>query len=214
MSLRKQVIIATSANARYALGAFVALKSALLHAPATEDSIQLVILDGGLSNREWDLITGELNRLGKRIVIHRLVPDLTIFKNLPHDYGNSLMAYARLALAWMLPDTVERVLYCDSDVVFLRDWSPLWDLDLEGCVVAATRCPVVQTLGREELPLADLGLPADAPYLQSGVMVIDFPRWREEQVSERAVSYLQRFPLTGTALGSECVEHSITREVA
>ena len=53
------VVIATSVNARYALGALVSLKSALAHAPATEEAIQVVVLDGGLFNRKWKRLVDE-----------------------------------------------------------------------------------------------------------------------------------------------------------
>lgn len=188
------IVIATSVNARYALGGFVSLKSALAHAPASEEAIRVVVLDGGLSKRQWKRFSRELEKSPREIILERLVPDLSIFESLPRDYGNSLMAYARLALPWMLPAEIDRVLYCDADVVFCRDWSPLWDLDLHQFVVAAAVCPVVQSLGREGLPIRELALPPEAPYLQSGVMVMDLPRWRTERVSEDAVDYLGRFP--------------------
>lgn len=135
-----------------------------------------------------------LDQVGKNIKLERIVPDLSIFKELPRDYGNSLMAYARLALPWMLSTEIKRLLYFDSDIVFLREWSALWNVDLGKSLVAAAVCPVVQTLQRENLPLNELGLPPDAPYLQSGIMVMDLDRWRDQQISEHAVKYLTRFP--------------------
>ena len=188
------VVIATSVNARYALGALVSLKSALAHAPATEEAIQVVVLDGGLSDRKWKRLVDELSKVGREIVLQRLVPNLSIFASLPRDYGNGVMAYARLALPWMLPEKYERVLYCDADVVFLRDWSHLWNLELKEFLVGAAVCPVLQKLGREDLPLDELGLSHEAAYFQSGVMVMDLTRWRKERVSESAVDYLSRFP--------------------
>lgn len=193
-TLDSPLVIATSVNTRYVLGAFVSLKSALLHAPATKESIRVVVLDGGLSDSRWNRFSRELRKVGREIVLERMVPDLSDFASLPRDYGNSLMAYARLALPSMLPAEVERVLYCDADLVFLRDWSYLWKLDLKDFVVAAAVCPVVQQLGRESLPLGELGLSKEAPYLQSGVMVMNLTRWREERVSENAAGYLARFP--------------------
>ncbi|TVP75357.1 MAG: glycosyltransferase family 8 protein [Puniceicoccaceae bacterium] len=188
------IVIATSVNARYALGGFVSLKSALVYAPTTTEAIQVIVLDGGLSKRQWKRLADELGKVGRDIVLQRLVPDLSIFASLPRDYGNSLMAYARLALPWMLPIEYERVLYCDADVVFLRDWSHLWNLELNEFLVGAAVCPVVQTLGGEGLPLEELGLLPEAAYYQSGVMVMDIARWRKERISESALEYLARFP--------------------
>jgi lipopolysaccharide biosynthesis glycosyltransferase len=39
-------------------------------------------------------------------------------------------------------------------------------------------------------------IPSVASYFNAGVLLIDMERWREEQISEKAVAYLRQFPKT------------------
>jgi lipopolysaccharide biosynthesis glycosyltransferase len=104
----------------------------------------------------------------------------------------SAMTFARLLVPRSLPDHVERVLYLDSDLIVLDDISPLWDVDLNGKPVGAVLDSIDGRLqahapGFERVPRV-------AAYFNAGVLLIDLPRWRGEQISEKAMAYLQKNP--------------------
>jgi lipopolysaccharide biosynthesis glycosyltransferase len=118
------------------------------------------------------------------------------FAGLPHTV--SKMTYSRLLIPSIFRDTVSKVLYLDTDLVVLDDLGELWDIDLEESVVGAVLDRWDQNIKRGD-KLGDLDL-SDVPrvkdYFNAGVLVIDLDRWREKRISEKALDYLTRYPLS------------------
>jgi lipopolysaccharide biosynthesis glycosyltransferase len=96
----------------------------------------------------------------------------------------------RLLIPEVIPERYRRVLYLDSDLVVSDDVSKLWDLPDEGKAFWAAYDEGVRstTYVREILNFADV--PPDAPYFNSGVLLIDLPRWKGARISERAQAIL------------------------
>lgn len=113
----------------------------------------------------------------------------------------SKMSYARLLIPRIIPETVSRVLYLDADVLVLDDLGPLWDTDLCGAVVGAVSDLFLHTayvangsdpqIERANHPRYK-DLPRVRDYFNAGVLVIDLDRWRENEISEKALEYLIR----------------------
>lgn len=49
------------------------------------------------------------------------------------------IVFARYIIPSLLPESIERVIYLDQDVLVQKDLVDLWDLDMEGYPVAAAR---------------------------------------------------------------------------
>lgn len=88
----------------------------------------------------------------------------------PHFY--------KLALADLV--CAERVLYLDSDVVVTSSLQQLWDCDLEENFLAA-----VEDVGTIDPPPMTPG----AGYFNSGVMLLDLKRWRDDRLSQRVLEW-------------------------
>ena len=95
--------------------------------------------------------------------------------------------YSRLWVAEFFPADTEKVLYLDSDMVVVGPIDELWDTDLGGHVLAAVTIP-----GSNRCP--SLGIPEQYGYFQSGVLLFDLARWREERVFERLFTWLTNNP--------------------
>lgn len=95
-------------------------------------------------------------------------------------------AYARILAPRVLGEDIGRVLYLDCDIVVTGDLQPLWNIDLGDCVAAAAPDP----FGRPRR--GPLGLPRDAVYFNSGVLLMDLRRWREQGLTERLAAYIRR----------------------
>jgi lipopolysaccharide biosynthesis glycosyltransferase len=76
----------------------------------------------------------------------------------------------------------------------LDEIEPLLRVDLDGSVVAAVLDRVDAGL-KQNLPGLE-ALPRVRDYFNAGVLLIDLKRWREEQVTERAMDYLRQNPKT------------------
>jgi lipopolysaccharide biosynthesis glycosyltransferase len=105
----------------------------------------------------------------------------------------SKMTFARLLIPRLFPETVRRVLYLDADLLVFDDLDPLWEADLEGAVLGAVLDGLDLHLKKNGKPGLE-GMPRVRNYFNSGVLLIDLPRWRKEQISERSLDYLTRHP--------------------
>ncbi|XP_028789008.1 probable galacturonosyltransferase-like 4 [Neltuma alba] len=93
--------------------------------------------------------------------------------------------YARIYLADIIPSYVNRVIYLDSDLVVVDDIAKLWEVDLEGKVVAAPEyCHANFTNYFTDLFWTDAVLSRafegrNPCYFNTGVMIVDVEKWRE-----------------------------------
>ena len=116
--------------------------------------------------------------------------------NDPEHFANynihwySRAAFLRLLIPEIIPERYRRVLYLDSDLVVSDDVSKLWRLPDEGKAFWAAYDEGVRGTNYVQQTLNFADVPADAPYFNSGVMLIDLPRWKAARVSERAQAIL------------------------
>lgn len=178
-----QIVIA--ADSAYETPLHACLASVVEHDPGA--NIQL--LDCGLHAAQRDALERTIGDNG-RLTFTPVSPSR--FQNLPRPICGSTATYARLVLDELL--SVDRLLYLDADTLVTRPLRPLAALDLEGHPLAAVRemyTPVVSAEnGVREWEA--LGLRADTPYFNAGVLLIDLPRWEHLRISATALEYLER----------------------
>ena len=92
--------------------------------------------------------------------------------------------YNRLFLTEYVPDNVERVLYLDSDTVIENSLEELWNTDLEGWYLAG----VDDCLSSKYRTLVNLG--ENGTYVNSGMLLVNLKKWREENVTQKFVEYI------------------------
>lgn len=128
--------------------------------------------------------------------------DLTpgVLDNLPKSSGGTHNnAYALLFAPDLLPASLTRVIALDADLLVRADLEPLWTVDMRGAAIGGVRDSWACWLAHPTLGLPtwqELGLDGRAPYLNSGVMVIDLVEWRKQELTARCLSYLERFGST------------------
>lgn len=95
--------------------------------------------------------------------------------------------YYRLFFPLLLPLSVERLLYLDTDTLVLGNLTFLYYADLEGFPVGAVYDNWVKVA-----PHLDINEAGN--YFNSGVLLIDVPKWKEERVSENSFAFLNMYP--------------------
>lgn len=96
-------------------------------------------------------------------------------------------SYYRLFMTRILPDTIEKVLYLDGDIVVRKSLLPLWNSDLTDYAIAG-----VLDWCTEAPELYDrLQYDPALRYVNSGVLLINLRFWRENEVLPTFVEYIQ-----------------------
>ena len=185
-----------------------------LHSAASslknDNHLNVLLMDGGISESSWQGLKESLFDLP--ISIHVIRPDREDVSDLGTSHHITHAAYFRLLAARLLPDSIDKLIYLDADVLVRHDLTELWNYDVEDnyCLAAIDiACPFVDAKQadvkyKKSLPYLaaispirnwrELGLDGSAPYFNSGVMVINLKRWREEQIENQLLACLRDNP--------------------
>lgn len=123
------------------------------------------------------------------------------FINVPEDkFTNvylsghvSKAAYFRLALADIMPDYIEKVIYLDVDLLVYDDINKLWKYNLENFPLGAVKdfgIMASKRLCRQKAEV--IGLPDNEAYFNSGVLLINLKKWREEDYTEQILEVINK----------------------
>lgn len=151
------------------------------------ENFHVYILDSGIS---------DLNRERLRKVCesyHREEPHFIKARDITEELGmdvnadrGSLSQYARLFISRDLPENLDRILYLDCDIIIVKSIARLWNVDMHGKTVAALN-DAFSELYRTNIDLE----PGDVMF-NSGVMLIDLKRWKEQEIEKRLLNFIER----------------------
>ena len=113
--------------------------------------------------------------------------DDALFQGAPVSRQYPKEMYYRLLASRLLPDTLDRVLYLDPDILVLNPLRPLWETDLEGNLFAAAA-----HTGKTELAnsVNRMRLNSGSDYYNSGVLLMDLAAARREIAPEEIFRYV------------------------
>jgi lipopolysaccharide biosynthesis glycosyltransferase len=193
---RPPLRVVCAANGGYAVPLCVTLVSFAANQPR-DRGLEMYVLSNGVAEADRRKIEASVRANRPDLegdCVHWLSPDMSALNDLPGGDYISLDSYSRLLIPAMLPESVDRVLYLDCDVVVLADVSPIFDAAEDHAVVAArdVGTNVVSDAQGGVFNHAEMGLAPDTPYFNAGVMVINLRRWREENIAGRVLDYLRR----------------------
>jgi lipopolysaccharide biosynthesis glycosyltransferase len=185
------VVLAFASDERYFPGLYCAVASALNHV-SWKTSVNLWVLDGGISQPSKDRLEGLVDGFGNQVRLKFVPVNESVFRRATLGPGESYMTYCRI----LLPDLLDvpRLIYLDCDVLVFRDLSELFDLELSpGKVLAAVPDSETLSLADDSPTIADaINLPREGAYFNCGVMLMNLDELRKQHFFERAVEFLNR----------------------
>jgi len=201
------ITLVAAADEGYALPLAVSIRSAIDRlGPGAR--VQVFVIDGGITPASRKRLTDSWRDERCTVEWRTLeTPRLAEFAISDHVTRTT---YARLLLDEMLPSDLGRAIYIDADVLVRRDLGLLWNEPFGGATALAvtdvaapridaeiglsnfSRCGPLLAAARPVANYRELGLAADAPYLNAGLLVIDLDRWRREQIGPRCLDALRR----------------------
>ncbi len=100
-------------------------------------------------------------------------------------------AYYRLLLPELLDEHIEKVIYLDSDIIVKQDIIDLWNADIDNYFLAAVQdVGLCASKDRRRI----LSIPLSAGYFNSGVLVINLIKWRENNIANQVINYAKNNP--------------------
>lgn len=175
-----------SSDDNYAQHLGVAIYS-LLEYNQSFDKITLFVVDNEISEDN----VSNLNQIVAQFINAEIVwISFEKWKSQLHlnmQWNISLSSYARLFIADMLPDEVNRVLYLDCDMIVNDSLEELWELELNGNVLGAVQDVI------NDSTKASVGLPPETPYFNAGMLLIDLNQWREQFIGEKCISFINKY---------------------
>lgn len=184
------ILVYTAADGNYALQAQVLMGSLVKTQTA---STHLIVFGSGWKSKELK----RLKSLATETVTVEIVAvDVNQFSNVKLDRGFPLAtAYNILAPVYFLAD-YSRAIYMDADMIVMEDLSPLWNMQLAYAVGAVLDAHIVWMSSPSMWrPWREEGLDPLTPYLNTGLMLIDLEKWRNECLTERTLEFLAKYQL-------------------
>jgi len=147
--------------------------------------ISLHCIATGLSDAQYENIRQYCAGRGTDIAFYHIDKEMAARFVLSNNW--TMAVYYRLFFPFLIPQDIQRLLYIDTDTLVVNDLAPLYGQDISGYPVGAVYDNYVK-----KQPL--IGIEAEGDYFNSGVLLIDIPAWKEQQISEKAFDYLLRYP--------------------
>lgn len=151
------------------------------------EQIHVYVLDSGISKVNKERLISICQKYSRKSIQFILARNISkiLSMNVNTDRG-SLSQYARLFVSRDLPETLDRILYLDCDIIINDSLYELWNLDLKGKTIAALKDAFSKQY-RKNIELQ----PNDIMF-NSGVMLIDMKRWKENQIERKLLSFIKR----------------------
>lgn len=149
------------------------------------DDIVVYVLDSGITDENKQKLLSVCKTYNRSNVI--FIPAKNISEKLSMDVAvdrGSLCQYARLFVSSDLPGELSRVLYLDCDIILQKSIRELWNLDLQGKTIGALMDAF------SKYYRANIDLEENDIMFNSGVMLIDLERWREQGIEDKLLKFI------------------------
>lgn len=181
--MKLDVIYATDEN--YAMYTGVSLVS-LLENNKKIDELNIHILDNAISEESKKKLSGLTDKYGRKIIFHNakeLFNDLS--KKITMKSTQTITAYACCFMAYLLDETLDKVLYMDGDSLVRGDLSELCAIDMTD-IYACGALDIAAPIVREKI-----GFEQDEPYINSGFLYISLKNIREANLKPQIIRFIE-----------------------
>jgi lipopolysaccharide biosynthesis glycosyltransferase len=156
-----------------------------------DEHLDLWLLDMGITAKNRQAVASSLTH--PRVDVHWIDSLGDKVSELPNTWPNITRAgYARLFIPQSLPESVDRVLYLDCDVLARTSVGKLYSADMGGH--AAMGAPDVQSPFVSSPAAVPWwfrnGRDASEPNINSGVLLMDLVTWRRDGLADEMLRYL------------------------
>ena len=202
MTTSEKINIAFAIDAKYTPHLEALLKSICYY----NKNVNFYVLHNDIPQEWFEGIQFKLEKMGYNLFSIRISDDIfKDYKTLEHISSSS--SYYRL----MIPKLInqDRVLYLDSDIIVSGSLSDFYYSDLNGAPVGVVKdyCTM------QTFPFPYLDESVSRNYFNSGVLLIDCEKWRNEKIVDILLETAKEY--TDQVLyGDQCILNIVLREKA
>lgn len=166
----------------------VMLQSLMEH--TTENVVVYAIVDEDVTQVDKDALNGVLKTYGRQPISFYTFKT-SIFAIFPGLQGSHLTraAYFRLFASRILPNTIEKILYFDGDVIIRGNISNLYNYNICDYAIAG-----VMDHNQSLEQFNRLHYPQEKGYINSGVTLLNLTYWRNKNIESRFVDFINQYP--------------------
>lgn len=189
--MKEAIQIACASDQRYFTGLLGTIAS-LLVSLNKEYHINLNVLDGGITDKSKNILEKVVSRFNPKNSIQWIKTDTSMFSAFPDFFYNSKMTYARLLLPELLSE--KKIIYIDTDILFLKDISQLWNLSLNDHAALVAREVSIGEIQNDCPRWESLGFEPTSPYFNAGLMVLNLDKFRAKNIHNETLKWLHNYP--------------------
>lgn len=155
----------------------------LLENTLYKEKINIWIIDANISQQKKDILSLFMQEK-YQIKINYLSIDTSIYQKFNVSYHFTHSIYYRISIPNIISANIKKVIYLDSDIVLKQDIYDLWLIDLKNNFLGA-----IESLNINKQHLKGI-IQDDLDYFNSGVLLIDITKWREHNITEQVISFI------------------------
>jgi lipopolysaccharide biosynthesis glycosyltransferase len=155
-----------------------------------DEKIKMHILGDYLTSLNKFDLTEIAHRYSNEIQFYEVPED--VFNGFPTSKQWPKVIYYRLMLPELIDKKVERVLYVDCDIIFRGSIKELFEINLKNNIIAA----VEDVLSPYAPLIEELGYSPELYYFNSGVVLIDVPKWLNNDSTSKCIEFINSSNVT------------------
>ena len=165
----------------YSKPAHITLKSMLVNNREVED-ITVFYVENGLTEESKERLKKLINQYKREIVF---IPMPEWLNSISGLLRTNAIAYTYCYFQDILPETVDKVLLLEGDTIVTDNLTEFYDIDISDYYLAAS--DDLQSKWCKE----KVGIKATSPYFNSGVMLINLKKMREDNITPKITEIIK-----------------------
>ena len=186
MATQNKLIVAYGSDDNYAGYLGISMYSLFETNPEFEH-ITVYVLDCGISEENRNRLESVAAQWGREVCFINMAEAIGSLNLNLGAHKIAIASYARLFLASILPENVDRVLYIDCDTLVRDSLAELWQTGFGNALIAGCQDTV------DSYFLDVIGLPRDVQYVNAGILLINLKAWRDENLQSQFMEMIARF---------------------
>jgi lipopolysaccharide biosynthesis glycosyltransferase len=143
----------------------------------------IYIIYSAISIKNLNLIQKEIERNKAQVQYIEINTQLLNDAYISHHI--SIATYFRLLIPNLLPQSINKVLFLDSDLIVRKPIDGLWNINISDFSHAAVENPRIT----EHFKI-NLGMKPNSLYFNAGVLLINLDYWRKNFISDKSIDFL------------------------